>query len=377
MRIAIVHSFYSSKHPSGENEFVLALAEALSVAGHEVRLFAQRTDDLEKSKLYKIRSFMTVALGVGANPLSKLREFNPDVVHVHNLFPNWGTDWLKDSEFPIVATVHNFRPVCAAGTLFRNGQVCMDCVTKTPFESVWNRCYKDSIIATVPLAISQRGGLDKNSLLAKSAKVLLPSRQAADLYASFGLDATKCLFVPGTASQPTSTTPPSEGDSWVFIGRLSSEKGAINLMKNWPSKRNLKVYGSGPLMDEVQQLQTSNATYEGMLSKSAVTEVLASARGLVFTSECFEGGTPLIYIEALASGRPVIALKGNSVATDLSIQGAGVVFNEWAGLADALELAESNLNNYGRQAQLSFESTYSQESFVRNHIAAYESAILG
>jgi len=35
-----------------------------------------------------------------------------------------GSNWLKRWSGPLVATLHNYRPACAAGTLFRDGKVC-------------------------------------------------------------------------------------------------------------------------------------------------------------------------------------------------------------------------------------------------------------
>jgi hypothetical protein len=46
VRIAMVHSFYSSSQPSGENTVVLNEVDALRRAGHEVALFAAHTDEL-------------------------------------------------------------------------------------------------------------------------------------------------------------------------------------------------------------------------------------------------------------------------------------------------------------------------------------------
>ncbi len=83
----MVHSFYSSAQPSGENTVVLNEVEALRRAGHEVALFAAHTDELEGEVFYKLRSGMRVATGYGRNPLKAINEFSPDVVHVHNLFP--------------------------------------------------------------------------------------------------------------------------------------------------------------------------------------------------------------------------------------------------------------------------------------------------
>lgn len=70
MRISVVHSFYGSASPSGENFMVDNQVAALSEAGHDVQLIDVRTDDLQGHPLYKVRTALTVATGRGHSPLS-------------------------------------------------------------------------------------------------------------------------------------------------------------------------------------------------------------------------------------------------------------------------------------------------------------------
>ena len=64
MRVAIVHSYYSNRQPSGENVVVDAQAAALRAQGVDVRIIAAQTDTLESNNGYKLRSALTVATGV-------------------------------------------------------------------------------------------------------------------------------------------------------------------------------------------------------------------------------------------------------------------------------------------------------------------------
>jgi glycosyltransferase involved in cell wall biosynthesis len=127
-RIAIVHSFYSHRTPSGENVVVQAQVDALREAGHDVELVAQCAEEREARRSYPLEAAATAASGIGPSPVRQLQRFGPDVVHVHNLFPNFGTRWLRRWRGPLVATLHNFRPVCSNGYLFRDGHVCTLCI---------------------------------------------------------------------------------------------------------------------------------------------------------------------------------------------------------------------------------------------------------
>lgn len=374
MKIAIVNSFYSSTRPSGENNFVEQLAETLKEFGHEVIIISRKTDDMKSSLVYKVGSAITVATGLGASPINELLEFAPDVVHIHNLFPNWGTSWLTHWKGPIVTTIHNFRPMCAAGTFFRDGKVCLDCLDKSPLSGVYNACYRDSRLATLPLTIQNRGGLQKNRLLERSQCVVFASAKAMELYISNGLDREKCEFLPGTVTDFEYNPEEPIGAEWVYIGRLSEEKGIISLIENWPDGIPITIYGEGPLKSQVEESPNSSISFGGILDSQQVNFTLKKSRGLIFPSECFEGGTPLVYLEALAAGRAVIALSGNSVAADIQDKGTGFVFNAWGELH---QLLCRNVNEYeaiGRKNRTIYTHHYSHEAFATSHQKIYEEA---
>src|SRR5690606_16263934 len=53
---------------------------------------------------------------------------------------------------PVVQTLHNYRLVCPAGTLFRDGRPCELCVGKAiTWPSVLHACYRDNRAANAAL----------------------------------------------------------------------------------------------------------------------------------------------------------------------------------------------------------------------------------
>src|SRR6476469_1276851 len=86
LRIAVVHSFYRSDSPSGENALVEAQVAALRRRGHEVRLFAASSDDVADSPLGSMRQALTVSTGAGPDPVAEIADWRPDVVQLHNTF---------------------------------------------------------------------------------------------------------------------------------------------------------------------------------------------------------------------------------------------------------------------------------------------------
>src|SRR4051812_48184206 len=172
MRIAVVHSYYKSDQPSGENLVVDAQVDALARAGHDVHVIDARTDDRSGERGYQLRAAMRVATGRGESPQEQLASVRPDVIHVHNTFPNWATDWLNTWGHKTVATMHNYRSVCAAGTLFRDGKPCHDCLATPVLPAIRHSCYHDRKLGTVPVALATRPGGSLNKIPRQAARVV-------------------------------------------------------------------------------------------------------------------------------------------------------------------------------------------------------------
>jgi hypothetical protein len=90
MKVLLVHNFYGSSAPSGENAAFRAEKRLLESHAHQVVEFTRDSDDL------RARGWIGAVHGGAATPWNPfaarafgrlLRETRPDVVHVHNFFP--------------------------------------------------------------------------------------------------------------------------------------------------------------------------------------------------------------------------------------------------------------------------------------------------
>lgn len=102
----------------------------------------------------------------------------------------------------------------------------------------------------------------------------------------------------------------------VCIGRLSEQKGhllllqAVSQLVRQGIKLQLVLVGDGPLRQEVEQLIQQlelqpYVTITGWASNAAVQQEILQARALVLPS--FAEGLPVVLMEALALGRPVVS----------------------------------------------------------------------
>lgn len=378
MKIAIVHSFYRSG-PSGENIAVQMQAKALTKAGHEVKVISRSTDDFISRPGYALTSGLSVATGIGPSPLQEINEFEPDIVHVHNLFPNWGDRWVEKLKYPLVATIHNFRPLCAAGTLSLKGSPCELCPTKGSHHAVTHKCYQGSSVRTIPLAIATSHP-SKNRIIERADKVIFLNPQAQQTFERLGPVSIRAKavvqqnFVEDIPLAEKSDY--GEGDRpWVFIGRLSPEKGILPLLKAWPRTEPLIVVGSGPQDEAVREAAAGKRIKVlGQVDAKEIPEILSHSKAMVQPSLWLEH-SPLTFLEALRAGIPTLAKKGSIVASLVEENKCGEVFDSFDGVADAINEMNTELKPAGERSRALFDSTFNKKVWLIKILENYRSAI--
>ena len=377
MKVALVHSFYRSDAPSGENVVVLRQVEALKAAGHEVLVVARHTDGEMKSRLYGLTSAMRVATGVGPDPTPELRTFQPDVVHVHNLFPNFGERWLDSWDGPLVATLHNFRPICANALLYRDGRVCTLCPDGDRWASLRYACYRDSRMATLPLAIKNARGIDRNRLLSRANRIIVLSERSRAAYVDTGDPAitAKMVVIPN-GIEDRSVSGRVTPRHWAFVGRLSAEKGIKEVIQSWPGSELLRVVGGGPLEAELRAVNKVGVTFDGRLRPDQVDEVLRSSWGLVFPSRCKEG-FPTVIAEASMHGIPMLARSGNSGADFVEHTASGLAYQSESDLPTMLDAVRDQYDDMAGASRQAYLTELSLVAWLRRLEQMYKSIVTG
>ena len=366
MKVALVHSFYRSG-PSGEDTVVRAQAEALSKAGHDVKLIARETNQLISTLGYALRAGLQVASGYGPSPLAALEDFSPDVVHVHNLFPNWSRRWIRKVRVPLVVQLHNFRSLCAAGTMQREGSFCDLCPRVGSLNAVRHRCYRNSMIQTIPLAVATRNPKHNPEMLTADRIIVLDGlRPDLERYLPASITA-KFESIPNfIQDEPFEKDEPGRSvrSRWLYVGRLAPEKGVLELVRHWPHGEKLDIIGDGPLLSEIEaSITEKEISVLGNLPREQVMSQMAQAEGLVFPS-LWREGEPLVYIEALSRGLPVLAMKGSMVAEDVLESESGVVLQDLSGLVSGMEEIRNRKKILQKRARERFVARYSESAWV-------------
>lgn len=342
---------------------------ALRSAGHQVELYAARTDELEAGTLYKLRSAMKVATGVGDGP--KFQNFAPHIVHVHNLFPNFGTSWLRSIRTPVVATMHNYRPMCAAGTLFRDGVLCTLCPDNhSSLPGLRHGCYRGKL-GTLPLTI--RPSFQDDALIMRAKKVVVLTDAMRLRYMSIGVPSDKLKVVPNFVPASLDGGIGPGGGPWLYVGRFSEEKGILPIVRDWPPGRRLIVVGSGKLDSEIRAAASPWVDVRGRVKRSEVVQLLKTATGLIFPSKWLEG-LPMVYIEALSAGLPVLTWSPSVVSELVASQGTGLVADGMS-LQHALAQAEDTFRGMRSRCREIFEASYEERHVVSKLQEVYAEAL--
>jgi glycosyltransferase involved in cell wall biosynthesis len=104
-----------------------------------------------------------------------------------------------------------------------------------------------------------------------------------------------------------------DGGYFIYVGRLSEEKGLRTLLQCWkngPDLPPLLIVGAGPLQHEVTEAAAvlANVKWLGSKESEEVVELMGRAKATLCPSLCYEG-MPRVVIESLAVGTPVVASR--------------------------------------------------------------------
>jgi glycosyltransferase involved in cell wall biosynthesis len=378
MKVLIAHNRYSSAQPSGENNIVDAEIGQLLQAGVEVVPFLRASDDIDNmSKGGKLALPISPIYNASAqHELTDLiRAERPDVMHLHNPYPllsPWVIRTAHAHGVPVVQTIHNYRHVCAAATLYRDGHICTDCVGKRfGAPAVKHKCYRGSTAQSLVMATTL--ALHRNTWRSVDRFVALTSSMA-DYLGEFGIPPERITIKPNSSPDPG--PPTSIGDGFLFAGRLSAEKGLELLLDAWRmhpvgALGMLRIVGDGPLrpLASAAAAERTDIAFDGPTDAAGVRRAMRTTAVVVLPSvwhEVFSG----VIIEALANGRPVLgtALGG----TPYAIGNAGwTVPPTPSELAAALPIARSEAPAKADAARSRYESTFTPKIVLDQLLSIY------
>jgi glycosyltransferase involved in cell wall biosynthesis len=337
MRVLLVHSHYRTDSPSGELQVFLAEKKLLESNGFQIDTFELYSDKFIKlGPISKILASILICW----NPFTyfairrKIAKFNPDVVHVHNIFP-----WISAAIFyaikrPVVRilTLHNYRIVCPAAIPARQGKVCVECIDR---RSVWpavrHACYRGNRMATLPLAASVALHRKLGTWTKQVDAFIALSEFQKEMMIDAGLPADRIYIKPNFVNESNTPKPwVARKNRALFVGRLSEEKGIITLIKAWAlwgdAAPELYIIGDGIIRSKLEAMAKGlKVHFLGSLSNEETRASIADSRLLLVPSEWFEGFA-IVLIEGFSLGTPVAASNIGPLPFIVQDEVNGIIF---------------------------------------------------
>ncbi|MET7821731.1 glycosyltransferase [Micromonospora zamorensis] len=314
MKIVVAHNRYREAQPSGENTIVDSEIAQLTAAGVEVLPFIRSSDEIPSmSKVAKaLLPISPIWAPRAQHDLSRLlTEHRPDVLHLHNPYPllsPWVVRTAHRHGVPVVQTVHNYRQVCSSGIYFRDGVICQDCKGRAlGVPAIKHRCYRDSAAQSALMATTL--AVHRGTWRSVDRYVALTSA-IADHLRDYGIPDERIVVKPNSVPDPGRPTP--LGDGFLYMARLSPEKGVDLLLDAWRrhpvgALGTLRMAGDGELrpLVEAAAAERADVVYLGQLDRAGVRAAV-EASAVVIAASMWHDVLPTVIIEALASGRPVL-----------------------------------------------------------------------
>jgi glycosyltransferase involved in cell wall biosynthesis len=378
VKVVVAHNRYRSAQPSGENRIVEAEIAQLRAAGVEVLPLLRDSDDIPALPAAG-RALLPVSPvwnpGATRELAGLIREHRPDVVHVHNPYPllsPWVVRTAHRHGVPVVHTVHNYRQVCASGIYFRDGGICHDCRGRwLGVPAVRHRCYRGSAAQSAVMALALAA--HRPTWRSVDRFVALTAAIASHLE-GYGVPADRIVVRPNGLPDPGPPAP--TGDGFLFLGRLSPEKGLGLLLDAWtrhPDRTlgTLRIAGDGEqrALAERAAATRTDVEYLGSLDPAGVAAAMR-ASAVVVAVPVWHDVLPTVVIEALAAGRPVLGTALGGVPYLVGDAG-WVVEPTAAGLAGALPAARAQAPARSPAARERYLTTFHPDVTTRQLLDLY------
>jgi glycosyltransferase involved in cell wall biosynthesis len=243
-----------------------------------------------------------------------LKEFNPDIVHLHNIYYQVSPSVLKClKNIPTIMSINSYEMICPMGAIpdlsvrcnYKFGKQCPKCIGSFKgyyYEKIKQKIYK-ILLNNVDVFIAPSKNLKKNFIkqnFINSEIITIPN--GIVLFKYNEVEDTKKI---------------------LYVGRLSKEKGveyllnAIPLILKKQPKVRCDIVGDGPEKENLEQLVkkldlSKNVKFLGKIAYEKIEECYRRSTMVVIPSICPDT-LPSVAIEAMSVGRPIIGSNNGGI----------------------------------------------------------------
>lgn len=262
-----------------------------------------------------------------------LKEEKPDIAHLHIFYGSLTSSILKvlkAYKIPIVVSVHDYKFICPSYLLLNGkNEICEKCQGKKYYNTVANKCVKNSKIYSLTFAMEAYFRDVLFPLHRWFDRLIFVSKFSADIHIKYKPELKRIAshlynFDPVLLSKKNNNI---RGSYFLYAGRLSKEKGVKSLIDafKYIPEHNLKIAGTGEELLELKCIAPSNVEFLGHQKGHDLQSIIEKASFIIVPSEWYENN-PMAIIEAYSLGKPVIASAIGGIPEIVSEADTGFLF---------------------------------------------------
>ena len=318
----------------------------------------------------------------------------PDIAYllaIANFISPSVIDVFHKFQIPVVMRLSDFHLVCPAYNLFRNGQVCQECLSGELWRAVQHRCLQGSHLVSLARVLSMM--VQRIIRIYEKVDIFIaPSMYLMEVMQKAGLPDHKLLHLPSFAEIPQYVPEPSAENMILYAGRLSPEKGVEILVRAYEKLKHCHPHArlviAGEITPEGERLQAlvneldiDGIEFTGYASKEILAQLYQAAAFSVVPSLWFEN-TPMSVYESQSYARAVIASRIGSLPEQVIDGVNGLLFNP-GDPADLTEKMAHLLDNphearaMGERARERLAAEFSPERHLEQLTSLFQTLVNG
>lgn len=397
MKILLVNKFHYLR--GGSEKYYFELAKLLKSKGHTVAYFSMEhpenittgdkeyfVKEIDLNTGSKLKAFYVIYSGANKKLMTKaLDEFKPDIVHINNFQRQLSASIIyavKEKNIPIVMTAHDLNPICPASIMLYDGKPCEDCLTKGYTQCIKKKCNKGSTLKSV-LGYLEKKYYDAHKIFKKIDCIISPSEFNKNQFIKGNLICNRIEVLHNFVNE-SEQKERTVGDYAFYFGRLSKEKGILNLIeaiKNIADSK-LLIAGDGPEKGNIEDYIKNNhlddrITLLGYQNQDSIREYIRNSRFVIVPSVCYEN-CPYSILETLEIGKPVIGSNIGGIPELISDNENGFLYksDDVSELTSKMQLLfndTAKVSAFSKKSRELYEENYSPNAYYNKLIEIYES----
>ncbi len=281
---------------------------------------------------------------VSKDALQKLKELlrveKIDIAHLHNIHHHITPaiiKVLKEHNIKIIWSLHDYKILCPENSFVSNGKVCEKCLNGAFYQCAFNKCKKNSILAST-LATIEAYYYRKQNIYNLVDIFLCPSEFLYKKFVEGGFPKEKLVLsnycydinLINNFIDENKVEINTDNNYILYVGRLEKIKGIETLIKavkntNIP----LKIVGGGSEENTFKQYiieeKIKNVEFLGFKNKQEVFQLTYNAKFTICPSEWYEN-FPFSIIETFLLGKPVIGSRMGGIPELVLHNETGLLF---------------------------------------------------